>query len=61
MKDGELNPFKIDIAHNGQMGGYEVLLQVGGLKDERQAQRFADVLIAFMTDDGEKGWHARVQ
>lgn len=53
------NPFKIEFAKNTQMGGYDVILQVGALKDEKEAKQFADVLAEWMTEDG--GWKARVQ
>lgn len=55
------NPFKIDIAENKPMNGFDVALQVGGFTSNKQAQAFADLLVKFMTDDGEHGWHARFQ
>lgn len=59
MSKDSTNPFKIDLAKNPAMGGYDVVLMVGGLKDEREAKAFADVLAAWMVEDG--GWKARVQ
>ncbi len=53
------NPFKIDYAKNDIMGGYDVMLQVGGLKDEEEAKKFAEVLADWMIE--ESGWKARVQ
>lgn len=59
MPKREINPFKIDIAQNFAMGGYDLMLQVGGLKDEKEAKQFADVLAEWMTETG--GWKSRVQ
>ncbi len=53
------NPFKIDLAKNEHMGCYDVMLQVGGLKDEAQAKQFADALSDWLIQ--ESGWKARVQ
>lgn len=55
------NPFKIDMARNEQFDAFEVCLQVGGFKTEKQAKKFAAVLADFMTDGGTKGSIARVQ
>jgi len=55
----EKKPFKIQYAKNETMGSYDVVLQVGGLKDEKQAKLFADYLAKWMTEDG--GWEARIQ
>ena len=43
-----MNPYRIDIAENSQMGGYDVCLQVGALKSEKQAKEFADLLNEWM-------------
>jgi hypothetical protein len=59
MAKKEINPFKIDIAQNFAMNSYDLILQVGGLKDENEAKQFADVLAEWMTETG--GWKARVQ
>ena len=62
MKNKEgMNPFKISIASNEVMGGYDVTLQVGGLKDEAQAKRFADILTDWLVEGGAVGWFERVQ
>lgn len=53
------NPFRIDLAKNPAMGGYDVMLQVGGLKDEKEAKAFADCLADWMTETG--GWKQKVQ
>lgn len=53
------NPFKIAFAENPAMGGYDVMLQVGGLKDKDEAKKFADVLADWMTEEG--GWKKKVQ
>lgn len=53
------NPFKIEIAQNEAMGGYDVILQVGGMTDNKQAKQFADMLAAWMIE--ESGWVAKVQ
>jgi hypothetical protein len=53
------NPFKIEIAENKPMGGYDLILQVGGLRDEKQAKQFADILAEWMVAEG--GWKSRVQ
>lgn len=55
------HPFKIEIAQNGQMGRFDVLLQVGGLKDKEQALQFAEMLAQWMTDNGQIGWIQRAQ
>lgn len=53
------NPFRIDIAENEVMGGYDVMLSVGALKDKQEAERFAEILADWMTQ--ESGWKARIQ
>ena len=55
----ELSPFKIDIARNDPMDAYDVVLQVGGLKDRNEAQQFADALAEWMK--GESGWAEKIQ
>ena len=55
------NPFKIEIAPNEIEGGYDVLLQVGRLRDEAQARKFADLLAVWLTEDGSDSWFAKVQ
>jgi hypothetical protein len=59
MAKDKLNPFKIDIAQNFAMGGYDLMLQVGGIKDETEAKQLADALAEWMTETG--GWKAKVQ
>ena len=54
-----LNDFKIGLARNDEMGCWDVILQVGGLKDEAEAKVFADVLAEWLK--GEAGWVQRVQ
>jgi hypothetical protein len=53
------NPFKIEIAHNEPMNGFDVVLQVGGLRDEKEAKQFAECLAEWMTAEG--GWKQRFQ
>jgi len=54
-----LYDFKIGLARNDEMGCWDVMLQVGGLRDEAEAKAFADVLAEWMK--GESGWIQRVQ
>jgi hypothetical protein len=53
------NPFKIDLMPNEKMGCFDVCLQVGGLKDRQEAERFAKILAEWLA--GESGWIERVQ
>lgn len=53
------NPFKIDIAENKPMKAWDLVLQVGGLKTEKQAKQFADALSDWLIE--ESGWKSRVQ
>lgn len=53
------NPFQISYAKNEIMGGYDVMLQVGALKDEEEAKAFGEALSEWMTQEG--GWKQHVQ
>lgn len=55
------NPFQISIGKNDQMGCFELELRVGGLKDKREAEAFADILRDWMIADSKTAWAKRVQ
>ena len=52
------NSFKIQIAQNDVTGGYDLILQVGGIKDKKQAEQFADCLVEWLIVEGD-GWKQR--
>lgn len=55
------NPFQISICQNDQMNSFELELRVGGLKDKKEAEAFADILRDWMIEDSKTAWARRVQ
>jgi hypothetical protein len=55
------NPFQIGVQKNEPMGCYDIVLMIGGLKDKKEAQAFADILAEWMVSESSTAWKARVQ
>lgn len=56
------HPFKISIARNPSMDTFDLILQVGGFKDAKEAKKFADVVAEFMKERAAgKVWVEKVQ
>jgi hypothetical protein len=53
------NPFTIGIAKNEVMGCCDLVLQLGGIKDEETAKTFAKIMAEWLTE--ESGWFQRAQ
>ena len=58
IKDSK-NPFMIGFAKNPEMGCYDLVIQIGNLKDEAEAKKLADLVAEWMIEEG--GWKQRVQ
>lgn len=53
------NPFMIGFAENKVMGCFDLVIQIGGLKDEAEAKKLADLVAEWLIEEG--GWKQRVQ
>ena len=52
--------FQISTAENVQMKSYDMLLQMGGFVDRKEAEDAARVIVQFL-EDNCNAWSARVQ